>query len=112
MSLETEVKHTVGVTNLVVTMMEAQGYDRTNCACGVAIMASILAGEDQDAKTMLAHTMLKLAIELDADLVRYATQLRSANSSWGWPPPVADDSWTPPVVRHSLNGVGGGSNKK
>jgi hypothetical protein len=69
MSLEREVEHTVSVTNLAMAMMRAQNYDRTNCACGVAIMASVLAGQDRDARTMLAHQMLKLARELDPDLV-------------------------------------------
>ena len=69
MSLEREVEHTVSVTNLAMAMMRAQNYDRTNCACGVAIMASVLAGQDRDARTMLAQQMLKLARELDPDLV-------------------------------------------
>ena len=54
MSLEREVEHTVTVTNLAMAMMRAQDFDRVNCACGVAIMASVLAGQDRDARTMLA----------------------------------------------------------
>lgn len=67
-SLEQEVKHAVTVTNLAIALFRAQEYDRTNIACGVAIMASVLAGQDPEAKSQLAHTMLKLARELDADL--------------------------------------------
>jgi len=69
MSLKREVEHTVSVVNLAHALMRAQNFDRTNCACGVAIMASVLAGQDQQARTMLAQTMLKLARELDPDLV-------------------------------------------
>ena len=67
--LEQELEHTTRVTNLTYAVMRAQNFDRANCACGVAIMASVLAGQDQEARTMLAQTMLKLARELDPDLV-------------------------------------------
>ena len=50
LELEKEVKHTVGVTELAVAMMRAQNYDRTNCACGVAIIASVFAGQDPEAR--------------------------------------------------------------
>lgn len=68
-TIATEVAHTVDVTNLALAMMRAQDWDRANCACGVAIMASVLAGNDPAARTLLAQQMLRLARELDADLV-------------------------------------------
>jgi hypothetical protein len=69
MSLEREVEHCADVANLAYAVMRAREFDRTSCACGVAIMASVLAGQDPEARTMLAQTMLKLARELDPDLV-------------------------------------------
>jgi hypothetical protein len=63
------VKHTVAVTDLAVALMLAEDFDRANVCCGLAIIASMLAGKDPDARTMLAQTMLKLARELDPELV-------------------------------------------
>ena len=60
-----EVEHTVRVTNLANAMFAAQNFDRTQCAVGVAVMASVLAGQDPVARTMLAREMIKLANELD-----------------------------------------------
>ena len=71
MSLELDhrvVKHTVQVTDLAVALMLAEDFDRANISSVLAIIAKMLAGEDADARTMLAHTMLRLARELDPDL--------------------------------------------
>jgi HD superfamily phosphohydrolase YqeK len=46
MSPEQQVEHVVGVTNLAVKLMRAQNFDRSTCACGVALMARIIAGDD------------------------------------------------------------------
>jgi hypothetical protein len=69
MSLEAEVAHTVKVVNLTHALLRAQNFDRVNCACGVAIMATVLAGQDRAARAALANTMFKLAHELDPDLL-------------------------------------------
>jgi hypothetical protein len=67
--IEQSVKHMVAVTDLAIASMLAKDFDRAMINSGLAIIASVLVGKDQDAKTMLAQTMLKLACELDPDLV-------------------------------------------
>ena len=74
MSLKQEVQHTVNVANLAYAMMAAQNFDTVKCACGVAIMASVMVGTDPSARTLLAHELLRLAEELDEGLVRARRQ--------------------------------------
>jgi hypothetical protein len=68
MSLEQEVEHTVSVTNLAVALMRARDFDSASVACGVAILAKVLAGDDPIARTLLAQQMMQLIKELDPDV--------------------------------------------
>ena len=63
--LEAETKHTMDVTNLAVKLMRAQDFDRTNIACGVAITAKVIAGDDPVARMVLAKVMREIANEID-----------------------------------------------
>ena len=64
-----EVEHTVRVANLANAMFAAQNFDRVRCSIGVAVMSTVLAGSDPLARTMLAKEMLKMATELDPDVI-------------------------------------------
>jgi hypothetical protein len=69
MSLDQDVKQTVAVTDLAIELMRAKDFDRANICSGLAIIASLLARSDPEARAMLACTFLKLARQLDPELV-------------------------------------------
>jgi hypothetical protein len=66
---EQSVKHMVAVTDCAIAQMLAQDFNRANVCCGLAVIASMLTGQDADARTKLAHMMLRLARKLDPELV-------------------------------------------
>jgi|SoiMethySBSTD1v2_1073268.scaffolds.fasta_scaffold825859_3 hypothetical protein len=57
-----EARCCVDVCNAVIA---AQDFNRTQCACGIAIMSAIIAGDDPVAKLALAKEMAKLIEELE-----------------------------------------------
>ena len=61
-----DAQHVVDVANAV---MRARAYDATSTSIGLAVIATTVAGDDQMARTTLAIAMLKMARELDPDLV-------------------------------------------
>jgi hypothetical protein len=69
MSVKQQAEHTVAISNLATEILRAQGFDRAGVCCGLAIMAKVIAGNDAMAKTALAETMAKLAVELDPDAI-------------------------------------------
>jgi hypothetical protein len=56
------------VTDVANAVMRARSYDATRTAIGLAVVATVIAGDDQQAKTTLAITMLKMSKELDPDV--------------------------------------------
>jgi hypothetical protein len=64
-----EARHCADITNLAWAMMRAQDFDAVGCATGVCIMATVMIGSDPAARTALATEMLRLARELDPDLI-------------------------------------------
>jgi hypothetical protein len=64
-----EAEHTARVANLAYALFAAQNLDRIKCSIGVAIMATVIVGNDPVAKTMLAREMLKLVNDLDPSLL-------------------------------------------
>lgn len=72
--LEQSLKHMVTATDCAIAAMLAKDFDRANVCCGLAIIASMLAGQDADTRAMLAQTMLKLARQLDPELVNVRWQ--------------------------------------
>ena len=65
-----EAKYVADVTNAVLA---AQAFNAIRCSRGVAVMVTIIAGNDPAARVGLAQIMLQLAHELDADLDGAAT---------------------------------------
>jgi len=57
------------VTDVANAVMRAREYDPTRTAIGLAVIAATVAGDNQTAKTMLAFTFLKMASELDPDVM-------------------------------------------
>ena len=57
--------HVVQVVNAVLA---AKRGDPLRSACGLALFASVLAEDDEVARTTVALVMLQLALELDPDL--------------------------------------------
>jgi uncharacterized protein (UPF0147 family) len=61
-----EARRCADVANAV---MRAKRHDAVRCACGIAIMATVVAGSDPTARTALARQMLELISELDRDVL-------------------------------------------
>ena len=62
-----EARYCVDVCNAVIA---AQDFNRTQCACGVAIISTVIAGDDPVAKLALAKEMAKLIEELEPGFMR------------------------------------------
>jgi hypothetical protein len=65
----TATKEAQHVTDVANAVMRARSYDPTRTAIGLAVVATIIAGDDPQVKTVLAITMLKMSKELDPDVV-------------------------------------------
>jgi len=62
-----EARCCVDVCNAVIA---AQDFNRTQCACGVAIISAVIAGDDPVAKLALAKEMAKLIEGVRAGFLR------------------------------------------
>jgi len=60
-----DAHHAVAVANAVLA---AKRGDPLRSATGLCLFASVLASDDEIARTTVAHVMLQLALELDPDL--------------------------------------------
>jgi ABC-type ATPase involved in cell division len=61
-----DARHVVAVAN---AMLAAGNYDRVGTARGLAIIATVLVGDDPSGRLALAAEMLELVRELEPNLV-------------------------------------------
>jgi hypothetical protein len=78
MSREEEIalKDAQHVTDIANAMLRARAFDPIRTAIGLAIIATVIAGENQLAKTVLAITMKNMSAELDPDLEQMSKVLQ------------------------------------
>ena len=64
-----EAEYAVRATNLAYALFAAKNLDAINCAIGIATMATTIVDADPIARTMLARALVRLANELDHDVI-------------------------------------------
>jgi hypothetical protein len=67
-----ETHHIADVGNLALAIMRAQDFDQVMCAQGLAHISTVIAGDNQAARTALALMMVTLARRLDPHVPVFA----------------------------------------